>query len=75
MRRSLVIESCAALAWTEAVTVISQDHVADELYDYVRQEFTEKELVFLTLAVVAINGWNRFNVSMRTVAGDYQPNQ
>ncbi len=63
----------AALAWTEAVTLISEDHVPDEVYDYVRRNFTEKELVYLTLAVVAINGWNRFNVSMRTVAGDYQP--
>jgi alkylhydroperoxidase family enzyme len=62
----------AALAWTEAVTLISQDHVPDGVYDYVRQQFTEKELAYLTLAIVAINGWNRFNVSMRTVAGDYQ---
>ncbi len=63
----------AALAWTEAVTLVSQDHVPDDVYEYVRQHFTEKELAYLTLAVVAINGWNRFNVSMRTVAGDYQP--
>ncbi len=63
----------AALAWTEAVTLVSQDHVPDEIYDYVRQHFTEKELAYLTLAVVAINGWNRFNVSMRTVPGHYQP--
>jgi len=63
----------AALAWTEAVTLISQDHVPDEVYQYVRRHFTEKELVYLTLAIVAINGWNRLNVSMRTIAGDYQP--
>jgi AhpD family alkylhydroperoxidase len=61
----------AALAWTEAVTLVSRDHASDEIYDYVRQQFTEKELIYLTLAVVAINGWNRFNVSMRTVVGDY----
>ena len=65
----------AALAWTEAVTLVSQDHVPDQVYDYVRRQFTDKELVYLTLAIVAINGWNRFNVSMRTVAGDYQPQQ
>ena len=63
----------AALAWTEAVTLVSQDHVPDGIYDYVRQHFTEQQLTYLTLAVVAINGWNRFNVSMRTIAGDYQP--
>ena len=63
----------AALAWTEAVTLVSQDHVPDDIYDYVRQHFTEQQLTYLTLAVVAINGWNRFNVSMRTIAGDYQP--
>jgi len=63
----------AALAWTEAVTLVNQDHVPDEVYDCVHQQFTEKELVYLTLAVVAINGWNRLSISMRTVAGDYQP--
>jgi AhpD family alkylhydroperoxidase len=63
----------AALAWTEAVTLVSHDHVPDEVYEYARRSFNEKELVYLTLAIVAINGWNRLNVSMRTVAGDYQP--
>ena len=63
----------AALAWTESVTLVSHDHVPDHVYDYVRQYFTETELAYLTLAIVAINGWNRFNVSMRKIAGDYQP--
>jgi len=63
----------AALAWTEAVTLVGQDHVPDDVYEFARQHFTEMELVYLTLAVVAINGWNRFNVSMRTIAGSYQP--
>ncbi len=63
----------AALAWTEAVTLISLDHVPDELYDEVRQHFTEKELVDLTLAVIAINSWNRLAISFRTVPGTYQP--
>jgi AhpD family alkylhydroperoxidase len=63
----------AALEWTEAVTLVSQDHVPEQVYENARRHFTEAELVYLTLAVVAINGWNRFNVSFRTVAGDYQP--
>ena len=63
----------AALEWTESVTLLSQDHVPEHVYEYARQHFSEKELVYLTLAVVAINSWNRFNVSFRTVPGDYQP--
>lgn len=63
----------AALAWTEALTRISDGPVSDELYAEVRLEFSEKELADLTLAIVAINGWNRFAVSMRTVPGTYQP--
>lgn len=62
----------AALAWTEAVTLVADGHVPDEVYESVRQQFTEKELVNLTLAVVAINGWNRFGISFRTVPGTYQ---
>jgi AhpD family alkylhydroperoxidase len=49
----------AALAWTEAVTKISEDHVPDEVYDEARHHFSEKELVNLTAAVIAINAWNR----------------
>jgi AhpD family alkylhydroperoxidase len=63
----------AALAWTEAVTLLSQDRVPDEIFTYVRQHFNEKELVDLTMAIVAINGWNRLTVSFRAVAGTYQP--
>ena len=63
----------AALAWTEAVTLIAGEHVPDEVYEQVRQHFTEQELVNLTLAIVAINGWNRFAISFRTVPGTYQP--
>lgn len=55
----------AALAWTEAVTRISPESVNDELYDAAREEFGERELAFLTLAVVAINGWNRLNIAFR----------
>jgi AhpD family alkylhydroperoxidase len=62
----------AALAWTEAVTLIASGHVPDELYEEVHQHFTEEELVNLTLAVVAINSWNRFAISFRTIPGTYQ---
>ena len=63
----------AALAWTEAVTLIAGEHVPDEVYEQAREQFTEQELVNLTLALVAINGWNRFAISFRTVPGTYQP--
>jgi AhpD family alkylhydroperoxidase len=63
----------AALAWTEAVTKIAEGRVSDEVYEEVRPHFTEKELADLTLAVVAINGWNRLNIAFRTVPGTYQP--
>jgi AhpD family alkylhydroperoxidase len=63
----------AALAWTEAVTQIAGNHVPDELYEQVRPHFSEEELVNLTLAVVAINGWNRLAISFRTEPGTYQP--
>jgi AhpD family alkylhydroperoxidase len=63
----------AALAWTEALTRISQDHVSDALYGRLREHFNEKESVDLTLAIVAINGWNRLAKGFRTVPGTYQP--
>ncbi|MEI2692230.1 MAG: carboxymuconolactone decarboxylase family protein [Anaerolineae bacterium] len=63
----------AALAWTEAVTLVAQDEFSDELYAEMRRHFSEKELVDLTLAIVAINGWNRLNVPFRTTVGAYQP--
>jgi AhpD family alkylhydroperoxidase len=63
----------AALAWTEAVTLVSEDHVPDDVYEEVRQRFTEEELVNLTLAVVTINGWNRLSIGFRAVPGEYQP--
>jgi AhpD family alkylhydroperoxidase len=63
----------AALAWTEAVTCIAENGAADEGYAEARRHFDEKELVDLTLAIVAINGWNRLAVAFRTPAGSYQP--
>ncbi|HKW89100.1 MAG TPA: carboxymuconolactone decarboxylase family protein [Candidatus Acidoferrales bacterium] len=63
----------AALAWTEAVTLVSESHVPDRVFEEVRKVFTEKELVELTVAVVTINSWNRLAISLRAVAGTYQP--
>ena len=62
----------AALEWTEAVTLIAKTHVPDDVYERVRAQFSEDELAHLTLAVVAINGWNRLNIAARTVAGTYE---
>ncbi len=63
----------AALAWTEAVTEIGKQGLPDGTYEAGRKHFTEKELVDLTLAVIAINGWNRLAISFRIPAGRYQP--
>ncbi len=63
----------AALAWTEAVTLVSREHVPDEVYEEARKYFGEEELVNLTLAIVAINGWNRLAIAFRAEAGTYQP--
>jgi AhpD family alkylhydroperoxidase len=62
----------AALAWTEAVTKLENQQVPDQVYEYARAQFSEEELVRLTLAVVAINGWNRFNCAFNTVPGGYK---
>ncbi len=63
----------AALAWTEAVTLVSQEQVPDNVFEIARKEFSDKELVDLTMAVIAINGWNRLAIGFREVAGTYQP--
>jgi AhpD family alkylhydroperoxidase len=63
----------AALAWTEAVTLITEGHAPDAVFDDARREFTEEELVNLTMAVVTINGWNRIAIAFRAVPGKYQP--
>jgi AhpD family alkylhydroperoxidase len=62
----------AALAWTESVTNLHEGHVSDEAYAQARAQFGEAELVKLTLAVVAINSWNRLNVAFRTTPGTYK---
>jgi AhpD family alkylhydroperoxidase len=63
----------AALDWTEALTLVAESHVPDDVYERVRKQFSEDELAHLSLAIVAINGWNRLNVAARTVPGDYVP--
>lgn len=63
----------AALTWTEAVTLITNGHVPDQVYEEVRNQFGDAELVNLTLAIVAINGWNRLGIAFRADPGKYQP--
>ena len=63
----------AALAWTEAVTELGRTGVPDDVYEEARAEFSDSELVDLTMAIVAINGWNRLAVSFRAEPGTYQP--
>ena len=65
----------AALAWTEAVTRLRHRQVPDVIFEVARAFFSEKELADLTLAVVAINGWNRLNIAFHAPAGTYQPGQ
>lgn len=65
----------AALNWAEAVTLITEGHVPDEVYEDARKQFSEEELIDLTLAVATINSWNRLAISMRTTPGAYQPGQ
>ncbi len=65
----------AALAWTEALTLIRDGHAPDDVYDEVKRHFAEDELVALTLAIVTINAWNRLAIGFRAVPGAYQPAQ
>jgi AhpD family alkylhydroperoxidase len=55
----------AALAWTEAVTLVSETHVPNEVFAEAKQHFSETELVNLTMAVIAINSWNRMAIAFR----------
>ncbi len=64
----------AALEWTEAVTLVSQTNVPDDVYERVKQHFSPVELVNLTAAIAMINTWNRLSVAFRTVPGAYQSN-
>lgn len=65
----------AALAWAEAVTLVADEHVPNDAFKQARSHFSEDELLNLTLAIIAINGWNRLNISFRNVPGAYQPRQ
>ena len=63
----------AALEWTEAVTRVADTHVPDDVHKRAAAQFTEEELVALTMGVIVINSWNRLAVSFRAPAGTYQP--
>ncbi len=63
----------AAMAWTEAVTALGAGGVPDAVYENARQHFSDRELVDLTMAVIAINGWNRLAIAFHTVPGSYKP--
>jgi len=63
----------AALAWTEALTLLAQGNVPDDVFALARAQFSEQDLVKLTVAIVAINGANRINVAFRAVPGSYRP--
>jgi AhpD family alkylhydroperoxidase len=62
----------AALEWTEALKLISENDVPDELFEAVREHFSEEEIVNLSLAVITINGWNRLAIPFRSVPGSYE---
>jgi AhpD family alkylhydroperoxidase len=63
----------AALEWTEALTRLAGSRVSDDLFERVRRQFDEAELVALTFAVIVINGWNRLSISFQPPVGTYQP--
>ncbi|HKP71222.1 MAG TPA: carboxymuconolactone decarboxylase family protein [Pyrinomonadaceae bacterium] len=65
----------AALAWAESVTELGDGHVPDDVFEQVRKEFSEEEIIDLTLVVASINSWNRLNIAFRTTPGTYQPGQ
>jgi AhpD family alkylhydroperoxidase len=62
----------AAFAWTEALTLVDEDHVPDAVFDKVRTQFSEKEIADLTWLVASINAWNRVAIGLRAPAGSYQ---
>lgn len=65
----------AALAWTEALTRVADTHVPDQDFEQARHEFSEEELVNLSMAIIAINGWNRLAIGFRSEVGRYRPRQ
>ena len=75
MARNSLLLSPAALAWAEAVTMLDNKNVPDDVYEEALTQFSEEELVDLTMAVNGINSWNRLNIAFLTPAGDYVPGQ
>jgi AhpD family alkylhydroperoxidase len=65
----------AALSYAEAVTKINEGHVSDEIFEEARNQFSEQEIIDLTMAVITINCYNRMNIAFRTTAGTYVPGQ
>jgi AhpD family alkylhydroperoxidase len=65
----------AALAYAEAVTRLEHNEVSDDVFGELKKEFSEAEIIDLTLAISSINSWNRINIAFRTEAGGYQPGQ
>ncbi len=63
----------AALAWTEAITLVSETHVPDEVFEEVKKYFSEKEIIDLTIVATIINMWNRIAIATRAVPGRYHP--
>ena len=62
----------AALAWMEAITLVAETHVPDDVYEHARQHFSDQEIVDLTYLAVAINAWNRLAIALRAVPGRYR---
>ncbi|MEO8736201.1 MAG: carboxymuconolactone decarboxylase family protein [Edaphobacter sp.] len=62
----------AALGWAEALTLVTNGHVPDAVYEEARRQFDEKELTDLSVAITTINAWNRLSIASRTPAGSYQ---
>ena len=65
----------AALAWAEAVTILEKKNVPDEVYEDALSQFSEEEMIDLTMAILGINCYNRINVAFQTPSGDYVPGQ
>ena len=65
----------AALLWAETLTTLSQNDVSDEVFEAVHVHFSDEEMVDLTMAIIAINGWNRLSVGFGSVPGTYQPKE
>lgn len=65
----------AALAWTDATTLVARSQIPDDVYDVARQYFAESELVNLSMAIIAINGWNRLAIGFRKESGTYKRNR